>query len=197
MISDGYLAQVHHMLRTILDYFFRGMQMSDLYAMLNLDLMMVGDLERELFERASALRALYYLDDFGFSEEEYRPRICDPAVVLFAEVNPRDTNWTIAMKAVLQALRLPCTVENLQMIGAGNEIQVLARDHWKLPPGLSVEDARDLLLDFHRQISENGEGFIMRMPDSPAGVILYTHNPDSNRLHALSNEAYAFMAKHV
>jgi hypothetical protein len=195
-LSNGYLEQSQALLRDILSRFFADRPIDDLYAMLNIDVMVVGELERELYERAKAHpQGQQYFDSIGSCNANYSPGVYNPDTVLFAEVNPRDTNWTIAMKAVLQALNLPCTVENLKRLGSGEEIQVLARDHWALPEGMSIEQARQHLLDFHRQLAEQGEGFIMRMPDNPAGIILYTSSPDPNRLTEIAYEAFGYLAE--
>lgn len=196
-LSDGYLGQSQQLLRDILSRFFGDRPIDDLYAMLNMDVMVVGPLERELYERAQAHpQGQQYFDSIGDCNADYSPGVYNPDTVLFAEVNPRDTNWTIAMKAVLQAMNLPCTVDNLKRLGSGEEMQVLARDHWGLPEGMSIEQARDLLLEFHHHLSEQGEGFIMRMPDNPAGVILYTPSRDPNRLSEIAYEAFDYLIQH-
>lgn len=181
-ISTAHLAQAQHLLTTITQQF---CGQDEIYAMLNIDGMVVGELEKQLWEQAPQFR-----DRFGF-DEAYQPRAYDPSKILLAEVNPRDTNWTLAMKAVLQANHLPCTIENLQALANGQGIQVLARDHWHLPPQMSIEEAREKLLDYHAQLAEDGEGFIMRMPDSPAGVIIFSPTP--GRVHQIARAAYDFL----
>lgn len=196
-VSSFYLNQAQELLQNILNRFFDGYPLDQLYAMLNMDVMIIGGLERELYERAQrTLEHHNYLDNIGCVDRHYLPRVYDPNRVLFAEINPRDTNWTIAMKAVLQVLNLPCTVENMKMLADGKHIQVLALDHWRLPEGISLDDARHLLLEFHHRLQPNGEGFILRMSDNPAGIILYTRSPRPERLRELSQEAYQFLAEH-
>lgn len=198
--THGYLTQSQGLLRNILDIFFEQHRVDNLYAMLNMDVMIVGDLERELYQRAIAMPEVgaVYLSSFGKTDDDYEPRIYNPAQVLFAEVNPRDTNWTIAMKAVLQAMQLPCTVQNLAWVSNGDNVQILARDHWLLPAGLSVDTARDLLLNFHQQVLQpNGEGFIVRMSDNPMGVIVYTRSKNPLRLTEITREAFDYLKTHM
>jgi hypothetical protein len=184
-INVQYLDQTQDLLRGILA---KSMVADDdLFAMLNIDVMIAGPLERELFARLGDCGAV------GCYNEGYRPRPYDPGKVIFAEINPRDTNWTIAMKAVLQAKNLPCTADNLHMLATGDEVQVLALDHWHLPEGISIDAARERLLEFHRMLARRDEGFILRMSDNPAGVIVYTSSPYPERLGEITREAYDFL----
>jgi hypothetical protein len=195
--SAKYLRQTHELLDGILKSFLAGSDTSSLYAMMNIDVMMVGELEKELHQRAQATPQSRYLSNLGTCDADYEPRVYDPNSILFAEINPRDTNWTLAMKAVLQVLHQPCTVENLDNLADGNDIQILARDHWELPDGMSIEDARDLLTEYHYQLAEQGEGMIMRMADNPAGIIIYTPSQDRGRLEQISDDAHKFLSQHT
>ena len=76
------------------------------------------------------------------------------------------------------------------MIAAGNDIQVVARDQWWLPAEMDYEEARQRLLEFHHRISKEGDGFLLRMPDRPAGVIIYTQSGNLDRLTEISQEAH-------
>jgi len=197
-ISGSYLEQSQTLLRRILEKFLRNADTTALYAMLNMDMMVVGALERELWQRAvHSPEHRYYTSDTGYYNELFKPHVYNPAVALFAEINPRDTNWTIAMKAVLQVLNLPCTLENLAMLAQGQRVQVLARDHWKLPEGMAVEQARALLLDFHQNVLPTGDGFILRMSNNPAGVITYAHTQDPARVEQITQEAYDYLLAHL
>ena len=60
---------------------------------------------------------------------------------------------------------------------------------------MEISEARDALLEFHQQLAKNGEGFIMRMSDNPAGVIAYTPSKDANRLHQITSEAYQYLKR--
>jgi hypothetical protein len=193
-VTQAYLAQSQALLGGILERFFIQEDVNALYAMLNMDVMVVGGLEAELYERALAHpQGGRYLSAVGACDEAYAPRIYPPDTVLFAEINPRDTNWSLAMKATLQLLGLPCTVENLQAVSYGHEVQVLTRDHWRLPEGLDLQTARDLLLDYHHDLQAQDEGFVLRMSDNPAGIIAYTHSDDPYRLEELVKDAYDYL----
>lgn len=197
-MTAKYLPQSQELLAGILDRVLTQDDLAGLYAMLNIDGMMVGELEHELYERAISREDCHdYLNSQGAYDDDYTECIYNPDNILFAEVNPRDTNWTLAMKAVLQVLNQPCTVENLARLAEGEDIQILARDHWELPQGMSIAEARELLAEFHWQLRERGEGIIMRMADNPAGVIIYTPSPEVGRLEAISEEAHRFLARHT
>jgi hypothetical protein len=166
---------------------------ASIYAMLNIDLLIPGALEAELWGRANRDRAAFgYLGALANCNDAYIPRIYDPGRVLMTEINPRDTNWTIAIKSVMQVLGQPCTLENFAALAEGREMQILARDHWPLPQGVSLDRARERLLKLHARLAQDGEGFIMRMPDNPAGVILYTPNPA--RLEQIEAEAQQILS---
>jgi|GEM_PF-4222009 len=198
--TRDYLQQSQELLHDILNRFFEEYNVQNLYAMLNMDVMVIGDLERELHQRALAMPDVgnTYLNNLGTTDHQYAPRIYNPAEILFAEVNPRDTNWTIAMKAVLQSMRLPCTVENLEMVGSGEHVQILARDHWELPAGITVKEARNLLTKFHQEVLQtNHEGFIVRMSDNPMGVIVYTRSHDPMRLTEITYEARDYLLENM
>jgi hypothetical protein len=193
-VSQTHLAQSQSLLRHVLNSFLAAEDKANLYAMLNMDVMTLGSLEIELYNRAlDHPQGAEYINNIGLCNSNYAPRIYNPNTILFAEVNPRDTNWTIAMKAVLQALRQPCTVENLQALADGSQVQVLARDHWDIPPGMNIAQARDLLLQFHQSLPP-GDGMILRMPDNPAGVIIYTQSGNIERVNQIAQEAYDFLA---
>jgi hypothetical protein len=193
-----YLSQTRELLAGILDRSLPEDERAGLYAMLNIDVMMVGELEHELYQRAISRDDCHdYLNSQGAYDEDYTECIYNPDKILFAEVNPRDTNWTLAMKAVLQVLNQPCTVDNLARLAEGEDMQILARDHWELPQGMSIEEARQLLAEFHDQLRERGEGIIMRMADNPAGVIIYTPSKQLGRLDEISEEAHRFLARHT
>lgn len=195
-LSEKYLSQSQELLAEILDSFMeKRKDRVETYAMLNLDIMIPGGHEAELFKRAQQDKKLHHwLDNTGRFDEKYAPRIYDPGHALLTEINPRDTNWTLAMKATLQANQRPPTLQNLAGLADGSAMQVLAMDHWPLPAGVSIEAARDRLLEYHHQLSREGEGIIMRMADNPAGVIMYTPSDDSGRLHQLSDSAFAFLS---
>lgn len=155
--------------------------------MLNIDMMNVGPLEAELWARSAGTR---WRDNVAANNAAYAPRPYDPQYALFAEINPRETNWTLAMKAVLQALHLPFSVENLRMLAAGNDLQVVARDQYPIPEGLSFDALRENLLYQSETMKQNEEGVILRMPDEPAGLIAYTRDRNPARLNALLDEIY-------
>lgn len=183
-LSTRYLEQSQALLDDLLGRFLAGY--SNVYAMLNIDVMMPGALEAELYARAAA-RGPEYLGVAGRVNEDYQPRIHGDQRALFVEVNPRDTNWTLALKAVLANQGKALTVENLMALANGSS-QVLTRDQWPLPQGINFDLVRERLLAFHHSLPPE-EGFLFRMPDNPSGIILYA--PTTERLLSLMEDAYA------
>ncbi len=193
VINALFLDQAQTLLRQILTR--RFMPRSDvesIQAMLNIDMMVVGELERELWNRSDGT---HWRHNIARINADYAPRPYDPALALFAEVNPRETNWTLAMKAVLQATRRPFTSGQLKAISWGQGVQVIARDMWRLPENVDMNALREGLLDYHRQLAANEEGFILRMPDNPAGVIMYTPDHDPHRLNDILQGAEVIASK--
>lgn len=190
-ISKNYLAQSQDILKRIMKHFLADQGYVN--AMMNIDLMLTGMLEQMLWERARSSVFRRYKENIGRCNEDYEPRVYATSEALIAEINPRDTNWTLAMKAVLQARNMPCTIENLRVMAHGTGIKVVARDKWNIPDALDWSTARTVLQDYHQRLSENGEGFILRMADRPAGVIMYTESEDLHRLSEISYEAYQLL----
>jgi hypothetical protein len=184
-IAGGYQQQTQDLLRDILALAMPNGE--DVYAMLNIDVMVAGPQERELWARIGDA------DEVGRCNDSYRPRALDPGRVIFSEINPRDTNWTAALKAVLQARKLPCTIPNLKILASGKEMQMLTLDHWHLPDGIDLPTAYNRLLEFHRRLERHDEGFILRLADNPAGVIVYTTSPYPERLREITRQAYDFL----
>ncbi|PJF43334.1 MAG: hypothetical protein CUN55_09015 [Phototrophicales bacterium] len=180
-INARYLTQAQTLLSQILERVFTQYHndITQINGMLNIDMMIVGELERELWRRSDGT---HWRDNIARINRQYAPRPYDPSYGLFAEINPRETNWTLAMKAVLQATHRPFTAGQLQAISWGQGVQVVARDMWHLPAQVDMDILRDELLEYHHQLSANEEGFILRMPDNPAGVIMYTPSHDPIRL---------------
>lgn len=195
-IQEAYLEQTQNLLKGILQQSFQnGMPHDALYAMLNLDVMIPGPLENELWQRAHRNpRMKHWIDALGKADAAYQPRVYAPDRVILSEINPRDTNWTLAMKAVLQATQQPCTVGGLEKLANGRSWRVVARDRWRLPPNIDFDEARERLLEFHHRRQAEGEGFILRMADNPAGVILYSPSHDPARLDTISRDAYQMLA---
>lgn len=193
-INARYLAQSQALFKGIVERFLAQYPKPEqVYGMLNIDLMIVGGMEDELYHRALEIpSAKGWLRNFGRHNLDYLPRIYEPSRVLIAEINPRDTNWTLAMKSVLQAQKQPCTIGAIERLGNGEGVRVLARDRWKLPPHAAqdFERVRERLWAFHQSLQAAGEGFILRMADDPAGIIVYTPSDDSHRLQTLMKMAY-------
>lgn len=183
---EAFLPQTQHLLRDIMHrLLYNRDDVHEINGMLNIDMMNVGAREARLW---AASEGTHWRGYVSRNDDDYMPRPYDPQFALFAEVNPRETNWTLAMKAVLQAQQLPVTVENLRMLSAGNEIHVVARDHWPLPESLSFDALRENLQYQIEEMRPHGEGVILRMPDRPAGLIAYTREPDAARLQTLLEE---------
>lgn len=189
--SEDYLTQSQNILKRIMKHFLADK--GHVNAMMNIDLMLTGMLEQMLWERARSSVFRRYKENVGCCNADYEPRVYSTSDVLIAEINPRDTNWTLAMKAVLQARNMPCTIENLQILANGTGIKVVARDKWDVPETVDWTTARTVLYDYHKRLAENGEGFILRMADRPAGVIMYTESEDPHRLSEISYEAYQLL----
>lgn len=176
-IAEFYQEQSQYLLAYILHKFLDGRpDLKDVYGMVNMDIMIPGDKEVALWKRAqNDIHLMRFLDSHGMNNEEYAPSIYNPNRVLIAEINPRDTNWTLALKAVLQATHREFSLTNIVKLASGYETKILARDAWLLPKGVSISEARDKLLEYHTELAKDGEGFILRMPDNPAGAIVWTH----------------------
>ncbi len=194
-IEADYFEQSQEVYVRVLSKMLVGQEnLEDIYAKNNMDLMIPGRLERKLWQRAQRDPSLFkYLGTVGRNNLEYMPRIYSSQDVLIAEDNPRDTNWTLAVQAVLQALQRQFTLENMLAIANGLDGQIIARDVWPLPEALRGEDmdkVRDTLLEFHERVKRRGDGFILRMPDLPkAGAIAYTTDV-SRTPYGLFDEAY-------
>ncbi len=183
---NAFLPQTQTLLRDIMGRLLAGRDdVAQINGMLNIDMMSVGPREAALWEAAANTP---YRDNIGRSNDDYQPRPYDPQYGLFAEINPRETNWTLAMKAVLQAQEMPVTVENLHQLARGENLQVLARDHWELPDNISFDALRENLRYQADTLRPQGEGVILRMPDRPAGLIAYTRDTDPARLESLLSE---------
>lgn len=158
--------------------------------MINMDIMIPGHRERILWERVmsnSRLRAKYGPE--RTKPQVWEPRVYNPDSFLIAEINPRLTNWTAALLAVLHASRRQFTLKEILTIAGSEECQVLARDKWLIPDGVSIETARDFLYELHvKKLDPFGGGFILRMPDKPyAGTIGF--GPDVQQIYKMAEEA--------
>lgn len=190
-IRQNYYGQSVELLREITEKLLAGRPDRErINANINIDMMVVGAKEAELWERSAGSP---WRENIKRYDDDYAPRPYDPAYSLFAEINPRETNWTLAMKAVLQAQNRPVTVENLQALAAGQDIRLLSRDHWELPRFEDSTALREVMLGYHHYLQAKGEGLILRMPYNPAGVIVYTPNPDHARLQEILDGAAAIL----
>lgn len=182
----AFLPQTQTLLREIMRRLLAGREdVPQINGMLNIDMMSVGAQEAALWQAAAGTA---WRDNVGRNNADFRPRPYDPQFGLFAEINPRETNWTLAMKAVLQAQKMAVSVENLAMLARGEQMHVVARDHFPLPASLSFDALRENLAYQIETLRVNGEGVILRMPDRPAGLIAYTQQDDPARLESLLTE---------
>lgn len=179
-VEEKYFEQGREMFTSILSKHLNEAEREEVYGMANIDFMVVGKKEKELWQKVTSnerLRRRYlHTKKAGNS---FQPNAYNPDNLLIAEINPRDTNWTLALKAVLPALGRQHTLKALTNLASGNEIKIATRDAWTLPEGVSAKEAREKLFDFHQQLKREGAGFILRMPDNPAGIIAWTHDNPS------------------
>ena len=192
-IRQAYYTQSTEMLQAICDKLFEGRADRDhINGNINIDMMVVGPKEAELWKRSEGTK---WRDNANRFDDDYAPVPYDPQYSRFAEINPRETNWTLALKAVLQAEKRPITIKAMQDLAAGRDIRLLSRDHWQLSRFDDADMLRTAMLEHHQYLQSQGEGLILRMPDNPAGVIVYTRNADYARLDEILKGAAAVLEK--
>lgn len=184
-----YLAQSQRLLFEVVSACLsRERSVESVYAAFNMDLMIVGELERKLHARLQQLGAAgrsYTRDTIGKYNRQYEPRAYDPGKILFAEFNPRDTNWTLAVKAVMQALRTDFTLEEMLQVANGHVVDIVARDKWLLPNGVSTAVARAYFETVYKQLAQSGVGAVVRMPADDSGkmgVIAWNSKGSANEV---------------
>ncbi len=177
-LHELFLEETQAIFSTILSKQLEGRANRDeIYAMINIDLMIPGALEQKLWQKTQSRPSLHqYRNNLGKNNHNYQPRPYNPNIPLIAEINPRDTNWTLAVKSVLTALKRQATVQNMLALANGQDTKIIARDAWTLPGGLTdMNLVRDEMLQLHHQLEKSGAGFILRMPGHPqAGAIGWT-----------------------
>lgn len=155
---------------------------SKTYAVLNIDFMILGAKEINLWEKTKTNPKLrQFTSRKNRNYQSYQPLAYNPKFPLISEINGRDTNWTLSLKSVAQILFDELSLQNLLKLVNDKKIKILSQDAWSLPKGIDIPKARKLLLEFHQQVySKKQGGFILRMPDQPAGITVFAlngHNP--------------------
>ncbi len=122
-----------------------GIDFASIRGVANIDIMLPGPLEERLQQR------------LGYAPTHY-----------IAESNPRWTNYTDAILAVIGANRQIPTVQRMrQVIQSG----VLAVDKYELPQGLDPRMVRSAIAARDDVLKQQGTRIICRMAQSPMGVI--------------------------
>ncbi len=106
----------------------------------------------------------------GKFEREYQHQLGNnPNRLTIAEVNPRFTNLSDALLAVVRIQGKGQTISEMRAV---LESGILTVDRYPIPNNISIEKARDLVYELDQKLKPKGSRIVLRMPTKPnAGFI--------------------------